>query len=401
MGSVRVDQLLSTGEVVLDFDRKLSNAEKFDALATALPGASRERLAGVNVVRWRDQAILYKQVTYLGIPWESYKKRIQIPNTWLNAYDEIAARGLQPRFVGIYEHNSVVLFVDFDPILYIQRKANNSAAHVATNDLYQALVHGAFERTDKNFNRLTAVRSDRFASYLDGTYDGSDNRFQIFEDLNEQLFTGDFIYGLDAVKEMHNANWPDRFQNEWAGFYLEYAFNALAEQDPQRYQVEFVKNKIAGSLDFDLVWRTPTRTIDYLGDLKASDYTQRDALGNDAISLDRAIQEYGKFWYVIYEHETRHARDFGDQATVEWNEWRRCHGHVQRKQYDPLSYRAKYKESVRFIGMKVLEVNEANKGFVLGDFHQGAQPSGAARAKKVSIKKKQMDNFLVYQSVAT
>lgn len=399
MGAEKVDQLLVTGEVVHDYDRRLTNEEKFGALEAALPGARRTKHAGVNTVQWNDQVILFKQVTHLGHPWESFKKRIQIPKTWLKAYEEIASQGLQARFVGIYMYDGQSIFVDFDPTLYLQRKANNSAAHVATNDLYQALNHGTFERVDKNFNRLTSVRSNLFSEYISGDFAGAtDARFSAFEDLNSTLFTDNFIYGLDAVKEMHAAAWPDRFQNEWAGFYLEFSLARQIATDPARYPVEFLKSKIKGSLDFDLRWRAPDSSISFLGDLKASDHKQREALGNDVLSLDEAIRLYGKFWYVIYEHETRHARDFADRATIEWNEWRKAMGHVQRKAYDQLSYHGKYKESVRFINMKVLEVNEANKHLVLGEFNQGVQPSGAARAPKVSIKKAHIENFLIYQA---
>lgn len=399
MGSVQVDQLLPSGTVVLDYDKKLTPQQKIEALISSLDGAQKTKVAGVNAVQWQDQMILFKQITHLGIPWESYKKRIQIPKTWLTAYDEAATQGYRTRFVGIYQYEDLTLFVDFDPVLYLQRKANNSAAHVSTNDLFQALEHKTFQRTDKNGNRLVAIRSDAFANYLSGVESTlPDKRFDIFEDLNSNLFTGEFIYGLDAVKQMYYASWPDRFQNEWAGFYLEYAFSQHTTQSGKTYLAEFVKNKTAGTLDFDLIWNSPDGSIDFLGDLKASDYTQRDALGNDALSLEKAINTHGKFWYVIYEHETRHSRDYGDIATREWNEWRRLHGHTQRKEYSPLSYSSKYKESVRFIGMKVLEINAANKHIVLGDFNQGAQQSGASRAKKVLIKKNQMDNFLVFQA---
>lgn len=44
----------------------------------ALPGAVTDVMAGVRVIRYRDQVILKKQVTHLGKPWPGFKKRIQI-----------------------------------------------------------------------------------------------------------------------------------------------------------------------------------------------------------------------------------------------------------------------------------------------------------------------------------
>lgn len=67
------------------------------------------------------------------------------------------------------------------------------------------------------------------------------------------------------------------------------------------------------------------------------------------------------------------------------------------KVYDPLSYAGRFKEAVRFVTVKVLEVNEANVGIVLGEFQEGfRQPDGAPRKGKVTIRKKDIDNFLIY-----
>jgi hypothetical protein len=46
--------------------------------------------------------------------------------------------------------------------------------------------------------------------------------------------------------------------------------------------------------------------------------------------------------------------------------------------------------------MWILELNQANASLVLGDFKQGRQPNGASRALKVMIKKRNIDNFLIY-----
>ena len=84
--------------------------------------------------------------------------------------------------------------------------------------------------------------------------------------------------------------------------------------------------------------------------------------------------------------------------TIAWNEWKRSVGHQARKEYNPLSYARKFKQSVRYVSMKILELNESNYGVVLGDFNQGRQPDGAARALKVMIKKRNIDNFLIYSA---
>jgi hypothetical protein len=151
--------------------------------------------------------------------------------------------------------------------------------------------------------------------------------------------------------------------------------------------------------DFDLVFKTED-DVAFYGDLKASDVVKHESPGNDAEDIARWVEQFGRFWYVVYEHETAHARDNGDLATIAWNEWRRSVGFRARKGYNPLSYRARFKESVCFVNMLVLEVNQTNFRVVLGDFAQGKQPDGAARALKVMIKKKNIDNFLIYSEAS-
>lgn len=395
MGSVKVDQIEPSGALVQDFDTKLSEREKNALLLDALPGARVDSYAGERVVRFQDQVIMKRQITHLGIPWESFKKRIQIPNSWINAERQAATDQLVPRFMGIYHYKGVTIFVDFEPTTYVQRKANNSAAHVATNDLYQAHTLGQFSRVDRNGNRLTSVRANELARYLQGGYEPKEHRLEAFQRFNNEFLVGEQIYSLDAVKEMHAALWPDTFQGEWPGFYVEFRLDNFIRRAGLTGIIEYQKIKHHGMFDYDLVFKH-NRKVEYYGDLKASDIARNESPGNDAEDLMRCVAEFGRFWYVVYEHETWHSRDNGDFATVAWNKWRHSVGHRGRKPYHPLSYARKFKESVRFVEMKILEVNEANFRVILGDFNQGRQPDGAARALKVMINKRNIDNFLIY-----
>jgi hypothetical protein len=395
MGSIAVDQITRDGGVVSDVDTTLTEHEKNALLLSALPGATATTYCGARVIRYRDQIILKAQVTHLGHPWEAYKKRIQIPKKWLEVERQARREGLIVRFVGIYHYRDVTIFVDFDPTTYIQRAANNSAAHVATNDLHQAQALGVFDRTDRNGNRLTSVRNDVLADYFLGFVDTTHPSVDVFRRFNDEFLTGAWLYGLDAVKEMYTANWPDRFQPEWAGFYLEYRFDRFVRARHFSSTVQFQKMKKDGTYDYDLVFYDRS-SVDFYGDLKASSTTSRDAIGNDAADLARCLEEFGRFWYVIYEHDTVHGRDNAHASTIEWNEWRQSVGHVQGKGYSPLSYASRYKEAVRFSAMKILEVNAANAGMVLGAYKQGRQVSGAAREPKVTILKKHIDNFLIF-----
>lgn len=395
VGSVVVDQIGSDGRLLSDVDTTLTIAQRDALLLAALPGASVETYAGESVVVYGDQVILRKQITYLGIPWERFKKRIQIPPSWKTVHRQAVADGRTPRFVGVYHYGAVTVFVDFDPSTYMLRSANNSAAHVATNDLFQAQTLGTFSRTDRNGNHLTSVRFDLFADYLLDRVRDHSRYLEAFEAFNMEFLTGERVEALAAVREMHGAGWPDTMQGEWAGFYLEYRIDEFLRRGGRHSPVAFQKVKRRGGLDYDLVFLDQGE-VAYFGDLKASNITKHESPGNDAEAMRRCVDQYGRFWYVIYEHETWHSRDEGDVPVVAWNEWRRSVGHVGAKDYSPYSYRQRFKSAVRFSRMMVLEVNQANFHIVLGDFNQGRQPDGASRAVKVMISKKNIDNFLIH-----
>jgi hypothetical protein len=393
----RVDQILSDGTRVEGLDVRLTEAQKSAIVMAHLPGAHQMKIAGVRAVKFDDHVIFMKQVTHLGKPWPGFKKRIQIPKTWLLAEHAARHQGLMPHFVGIYRHEDVTIFVDFDPGTYVQRKANNSAAHVATNDLFQAQTTGQFARTDRNGNRLTSIRADELENYLRQGVTATRPRLGVFSAFNAEFLDGRTVQSLDAIREMHEAKWPDRFQGEWPGFYLEYRLDAFVRKAGFEGLVAFQKIKGRGRYDYDLRFDNGASTTFY-GDLKASDVVKRDAPGNDSVQIKKCVEEFGRFWYVIYEHDTQKAKDQGDVATIAWNEWKRSVGYSNGKRYNPLSYASRFKASVRFVKMLVLEVNEANFNVVLADFAQGRQAGGANRALKVIIKKKNIDNFVIFSA---
>ncbi|WP_241681397.1 hypothetical protein [Pseudactinotalea terrae] len=389
-----VDQVGPGGVLVSGADLTLSEKQKNEIVAAAVPGATVDTYAGQRVLRFRDQIILKAQITYLGIPHPIFKKRIQISRAWVNVAEQAQRDGLRVRFIGIYRYGETTLFADFDPATYIRRKANNSAAHVSTNDLYQAYVDGTFWRVDANGNRLTTVRSDLLRTHLLGEIAQVDPSVEVFRRFNAELFTDGWVHVLDAVNEMHAASWPDRFQSEWQGFYLEYRFDSFVRANGLDSLVRFQKEKRVGRFDADLVFPDGPYVSHY-GDLKTSNIVKRESPGNDADAIRRCVNEYGKFWYVIYDHATTHARDTGGQVTVAWNRLRRSLGQL-KTDYNDLSYSSKLKEAVSFRSMRILEVNPANFHVILDDFHQGVQVSGAERALKVIISKRNVDNFLIY-----
>lgn len=391
-----VDQIGPDSSLLSGVDTTLKEADKNGLLLAALPGATVGSYAGARTVRFGNHIILKAQVTHLGYPWPEFKKRIQIPRQWVEVHRQALNDGLTPHFIGIYHHGSVTIFVDFDPSTYVLRKANNSAAHVSTNDLFQAQTLGQFSREDKNGNRLTSIRADQFDTYLRAGYQEKNPHIEVFDRFSSTLLDGARIEGLTAVQEMYTAGWPDMFQNEWAGFYVEFRLSAYLAKHKLHDFVVVQKEKRRGEFDYDLRFLTDG-VLEHFGDLKASNIAVSDSPGNDAATFTRCLAQYGRFWYVIYEHETWHGRDNEHRSTIAWNKWKRTAGFDNGKPYDELSYAGRYKEAVRFVRVKILEVNQANMGVVLGDFQKNfRQPDGKPRKGKVMIRKKDIDNFLIY-----
>ena len=86
-----------------------------------------------------------------------------------------------------------------------------------------------------------------------------------------------------------------------------------------------------------------------------------------------------------------------DCIEVYRNNMTRFRNQIIGKTQKPLSYVKKMKHSVTYRKMTIYEINRANSGTILKDFNQGRQPDGKPRKNKISIKKKEADNFVVYR----
>ena len=189
----QVEQITSKGVLVLDCDETLSNRELIDviihALAPALCAVPKKfgkasRYCFVNTPAGKPIPILAKNITYLGHPHPLYTKRIQIPKSFADFYHE-HCHEYDVRFMGVYSYKGNTIFADFDAESYAMRKANNSFAHVWTNDLYQAVTLGSFHKSDAFGNDIEIMRADKLAAYLLG--DTSKNPAFVFLDkFNEE-----------------------------------------------------------------------------------------------------------------------------------------------------------------------------------------------------------------------
>ena len=366
---------------------------------------SMETILGKRVFVYRTEGkqfiLLNRAVSYLGGNGQHpiFKKRVQLPEWFKDFCLEVARQGLSydVRFIGVYHYEGAVVFVDFIKDTYLKKKVHNSSAHIYINDIYQAMKKGVFHKEDMFGNHIYAVRCNQFSNYLLGRNNGNDELYDLFRKFNEEFIFGQWIYSVDKIKEMHDNEWSQWQQAEWAGWFLEYRLNAFTIEKNITHLMRYVGTsnkgkKEEGKFDFDIWFDRDT----FYGDLKASDITHKEALGNDQESFVDCINRYGQFWFVIYEHETlKDSVDTQYRATIERNQYIRSI--VPNYSKDDMSYASKMKNSVRFVRMSILELNRITFREVLSVFNQGHQPDGSARKPKFLIKKKDMDKYVVYR----
>ncbi|MGN0036187.1 MAG: hypothetical protein ACI36X_03080 [Bacteroidaceae bacterium] len=350
--------------------------------------------------------LLVRACTYLGNPHPIYKKRVQFP-LWFNEYANTISRQkseIDVRYVGIYHygdahHGDNIVFVDFKKETYLEKKGNNSSAHVYTNDLFQAMTYGIFTKEDFFGNRIAAIRKDKLPNYLLGKNTGETSLFDLFRKFNNEFTFGQWLKALDTIKEMHQHEWQHWRQAEWAGWFLEYKFNHFTIDHDLTNQMRYIGSsmKHEGELDFDIRFEEEN----FYGDLKASDIAQQATPGNDQENLIECIYHFDRFWYVIYEHETIKDSDKGYEATKARNRYIKNVDPSYEK--DEMSYHKRMKNAVKFIKMSIIELNRVNYREALTDFKQGHQPDGSARKPKFNINKKVLenDNLVVFRYTYT
>lgn len=354
-----------------------------------------QEVAGKRVFTYfangKTYILLHMAVTYLGNPHPTFKKRVQLPHWYKEFCDYIKINNLEydVRFIGVYHYEGLVIFIDFVKDTYLKKIVHNSSAHIYINDLFQALTNGVFHKEDMFGNHIYAIRGNKFASYLCGTETGQNVLFSLFEQFNQGFTFGQWLKVLPTVKEMEKDKWPEWRQTEWPGWYLEYRFNRFTiEKCTSPYIIytgQSNKSKQTNAFDFD-IW---FKKAQFYGDLKASDIAVTEAPGNDQTTFIECINMFGKFWYVIYEHETKKdSEDSGYQYVRAYNRYMKK---------DELSYAKRLKIGVRFIRMTILELNRINFREALSEFNQGHQPDGSARNPKFMIKKKDIDRFVVFR----
>lgn len=403
------EQITLDKSLVVAQDQPLSDRELQQCVVFAL-GEDKCRIINIPPRKWaieytdagKTYHLLVKSCTYLGNPHPIYKKRIQLPR-WFNEYTERISEtnpSVDVRYIGAYHyadenHGDNVIFIDFNKDTYLRKKGHNSSAHVYTNDLFQAMTYGVFTKVDNRGNAISVVRRDQFSGYLSGERREHKSLFDYFRDFNFGFTFGQWLKALDVIKEMHQNDWRQWRQTEWAGWFLEYKFNKFVNENNVANLMRYVGNALKhdGDLDFDIRFDEE----DFYGDLKASDIDKKETPGNDKDNLVECILRFGKFWYVVYEHETVKDSEAGYEATKARNRYIRSVDPAYDK--DDMSYSGRMKNRVKFVRMSIIELNRVNFREALKDFNQGRQPDGKARKPKFNINKKVLDNdnFVVFR----
>lgn len=380
-------------------DQVLTTKQQQECLAHFLgeENCSVQNLLGHRVFVYSNKGknfvLLHRAVTYLGGNGQHpiYKKRVQLPSWYKEFCIETQEQQLvfDIRFIGIYHYKGVIVFVDFKKDSYLKKKVHNSSAHIYINDLFQALTNGVFHKEDMFGNHIYAIRGSKLANYLDGKEVGQNLLFSLFEQFNNGFSFGQWLKVLPTVKEMQRAGWPEWRQTEWPGWYLEFKFSKYTEDKSTApfiiYTGQSNKSKNKDKFDFDIWFKQDQ----FYGDLKSSDILSKDAPGNDQTSFIECINMYGRFWYVIYEHETKKDSSANDYSNV------RAYNSFMRK--DELSYATRLKTEVKYVKMTILELNRINYREALTEFNQGHQMDGSPRNPKFMIRKKDIDRFVVFR----
>lgn len=395
----KVEQVKRNGQIVIDYDQKLSTSE-IERLLFGLfnPIIKKENK---QYILYDKIALLACNVTYLGNPHPVHKKRIQLKTYYLDYLESNKKRNLKTIYVGIYTYNKTRLFVVFEPGTYANKKSHNSSAHVYSLNLQYAQRQGIFEKTDAFGNRIHIYNTYEFVRYIkmlanDPVYIEEDELNKLINNCVKSF--GATLKsewnGVDCYRELIADNDNNAKQGEWPGWYFEYIFKKFIKEN-NISEVEPYASKKKGDIDLDVKFINEEWVF---GDLKA-DQINSDILGNSLECLDKVIkQNHGTVYYIccLYKAEKDSLHDY--EVTKFWNSCLRDVG----KRYSTLEelkngYGRKMKYSVKPKMLCVLKIDECIYD-VLKDkpFNQGLNSDGNERKPKLKITKSMMQEIMIY-----
>ncbi len=393
------EQINSCMQMVLDYDQPLTTKnEKLNVLRKALGQNVRiEKYQNTkNVFVYENNGIKHyiiaATLTYLSKPHPLFKKRMQLQTWYKSFYNEHKDNPNETiNIIGIYHYDGMEIYCDFNMQDYINKKMHSSSAHIYTNDLYQAVKNGIFDKVDMNGNRITSIKGIELKKYFNGAV-VKNPVLAMFEKFNSKFSFNEWLRADECIRNMLSAKWYQAKGAEWPGWFLEFKVDEFIQNENCSNIMLYTgnKNKTEGMLDFDLFFGT----LLFYGDLKASDINKKEAPGNDQENTIKAISQYGRLWYIIYEHETIKDKVKKNEMAIKRMQlinpnWR---------DGDHVSYTSRMKHSVKFKRMRIFELNSVNMHDILSDFNQGhnSGPAMAARVAKFLLNKNNMNNSVIF-----
>ena len=424
-GKALVEQVTTSGDLVTGCDNILTSSEILNTLKEHFPNIEKNEIGIVGNYQGFKYSIRVKNITYLGNPHPVYKKRIQISPDLQEFYGKSKNLGYTPILLGIYTFKDNILFVDFNIDDFVNKKAHNSSAHVMTTDLAEASYQGIYQKYDYFENKITVFRKDFVKVYFENLIDEIKNT-QIYEKMVAESFTNPNYatdkklaatqginlkptimpiniifpimhffknakhewYGIDCYHEMIAANYRNKYQPEWAGFYLEYLFENYINKENLLDKILYAQEKEKDGIDLDLYFPT----LNCYGDLKCHSNQSTGIQGNDESTVVNQIKSNGHIFYIVGEHLTVKDSDFNYEVTKYWNS-------LQKKD-DLHSYEAKMKNRIILLKSYILDIN-ANNFNKLIQFKQGINSNGKLRSPKIMINTSNLEDFKVSEILLT
>lgn len=384
LSNIKVEQIDINGKITEDFSEILLPSELIKILINSFDNLSEQDGVLFGEFSKQKYAIYFKNISYLGHPHPLFKKRIQIPSSFRNIYKLNKENNIETLLIGVYKYHNNILFCNFDTTRYINNSLNNSSAHVYSIDLKKGVENGIFQKTDMKRNIITVFRPDKVHDFLKTRLiDNQEISLEIadtFDDFFQSV--SKLWYGIDCYQEMIEANFPNKFQPEWPGFYLEFKLQEYIHINHKTDVIIYSQNKKKGSIDLDLYFPK----LNSYGDLKAHSGSSPGIQGNDYETI-MSLLEHQSIYYIICNHETIKDKDRGYVVTEYWNR-------IQDKKY-LRSYGNKMKNQVVIKSYYILEINKDNKKY-LDIFYQGVNSNGKPRNPKISISSKNINNFLIH-----
>lgn len=413
-GVVPVEQVDKDGNIVVGLDISLSSSEIYSVLERYFPGIYRDEDNMIcGTLGKYKYSIRIKNITYLGIPHPTFKKRIQISDDLQAFYRASITKKYIPLLMGIYTYNDNTVFCDFNIEDYINKKAHNCSAHVYTGDISEATRFSIFQKIDYFKNKITvfsptgisAFFKDKLA-YLETSVVGSMvlpfEKEQTIRETAKSFFVDSTVFpsellwriwdffgkerkcwhGIECYREMLAVNYANRNQPEWAGFYLEYRFGKYITEHNISHLVRYEQDRTKDGIDLDLFFPS----IGQYGDLKAHSDHSHAIQGNDWDTVSKVIDSNGHIYYIVCEHSTIKDSECNYEVTQFWNT-------IQGKS-NLMSYSARMKNQVDLKKAFVLDINSNNRNY-LTKFKQGVNSDGSLRNPKIMVDMDSIEHFLL------